>query len=336
MNTPNIEKLLVRYYNDELPADQTARVAAWIAASEENRKIAEQVYYICFAAETQEANAALDTAAALRKVKGRIRTEKWRRMLRQTERAAAVMLLPLVGLSAYLLMQVGYKYNSMVEIRSTTGMVSSVTLPDDTRVWLNSNSYLRYPAKFTGKERRVVLYGEGYFDVTKDPERKFVVEAQSTEIEVYGTEFNVEAYDDEYIRATLVSGRIGMKYDDANHRRQLVQMMPDQQITYNARTGVIYLNTANIPCNTSWKEGKIVLSNTPLKDALRMIGNKYNVSFNIRNDELLGNTFTGTFSNQSLDLILKHFSISSKIKFRRIDQTAGDKASAGRAVFEVY
>ena len=97
-----------------------------------------------------------------------------------------------------------------------------------------------------------------------------------------------------------------------------------------------YLNTANIPCNTSWKEGKIVLSNTPLKDALRMIGNKYNVSFNIRNDELLGNTFTGTFSNQSLDLILKHFSISSKIKFRRIDQTAGDKASAGRAVFEVY
>ena len=54
MNTPNIEKLLVRYYNDELPADQTARVAAWIAASEENRKIAEQVYYICFAAETQE------------------------------------------------------------------------------------------------------------------------------------------------------------------------------------------------------------------------------------------------------------------------------------------
>ena len=335
MNTPNIEKLLVRYYNDELPADQTARVAAWIAASEENRKIAEQVYYICFAVETQEAKAALDTAAALRKVKGRIRTEKWRRMLRQTERAAAVMLLPLVGLSAYLLMQVGYKYNSMVEIRSTTGMVSSVTLPDDTRVWLNSNSYLRYPAKFTGKERRV-LYGEGYFDVTKDPERKFVVEAQSTEIEVYGTEFNVEAYDDEYIRATLVSGRIGMKYDDANHRRQLVQMMPDQQITYNARTGVIYLNTANIPCNTSWKEGKIVLSNTPLKDALRMIGNKYNVSFNIRNDELLGNTFTGTFSNQSLDLILKHFSISSKIKFRRIDQTAGDKASAGRAVFEVY
>ena len=88
MNTPNIEKLLVRYYNDELPADQTARVAAWIAASEENRKIAEQVYYICFAAETQEAKAALDTAAALRKVKGRIRTEKWRRMLRQTERAA--------------------------------------------------------------------------------------------------------------------------------------------------------------------------------------------------------------------------------------------------------
>lgn len=166
------------------------------------------------------------------------------------------MLLPLVGLSAYLLMQVGYKYNSMVEIRSTTGMVSSVTLPDDTRVWLNSNSYRCYRPSLPARSAAWMLYGEGYFDVTKDPERKFVVEAQSTEIEVYGTEFNVEAYDDEYIRATLVSGRIGMKYDDANHRRQLVQMMPDQQITYNARTGVIYLNTANIPCNTSWKRAR--------------------------------------------------------------------------------
>lgn len=63
------------------------------------------------------------------------------------------------------------------------------------------------------------------------------------------------------------------------------------------------------------ERGQDRLSNTPLKDALRMIGNKYNVSFNIRNDELLETPSRGTFSNQSLDLILKHFSISSKIKF---------------------
>ena len=121
MNTPNIEKLLVRYYNDELPFDQTARVAAWIAASEENRKIAEQIYYICFAAETQEAKAALDTAGALRKVKGRIRAEKWRRTLRQVERAAAVMLLPLVGLSAYLLMHCCF---SRLRIQTSRGRTS--------------------------------------------------------------------------------------------------------------------------------------------------------------------------------------------------------------------
>lgn len=72
----------------------------------------------------------------------------------------------------------------MVEIRSTTGMISAVTLPDNTRVWLNSNSKLVYPTRFSGKERRVRLCGEGYFEVTKDPKHKFVVEAKSTEVEV--------------------------------------------------------------------------------------------------------------------------------------------------------
>lgn len=336
MESSNIERLLVRYFNDDLTTEETGRVVAWIAQSDENRKIAEQIYYICFATQAQQADEQIDTAATLRKVKSRIRTAKWQRMIQRIERVAAIMLLPLIGLSAYLLSQSGYDYDTMVEIRSTTGMVSAVTLPDNTRVWLNSNSYLRYPAKFSGKERRVVLYGEGYFDVTKDPKHKFVVEAQSTEVEVYGTEFNIEAYDDEYIRTTLVSGRIGMMYDDANHRRQLVQMMPDQQITYNAKTGIAYLDTANIPSNTSWKEGKLILNNTSLKDALRMIGNKYNVAFDIRNDGLLSNTFTGTFSNQSLELILRHFAISSKINFRQTNLGSTDQKTSGRAVFEVY
>lgn len=330
-----MEGMLVRYYNGELTAEQTAEVEAWVDRSSANRKTAEQVWYLCFAADALDAKRTTDTGAALRRVRTRIRAEQWRGMLRRAERAAAMLLLPLAALTAWLLSRTGGELDSMIEIRSTTGMVTAVTLPDNTCVWLNSDSYLRYPARF-GRERRVTLYGEGYFNVAKDPAHKFVVEAHSTEIEVYGTEFNVEAYEGDYIRTTLVSGRVGVSYEDVNHRRQTVRMMPDQQAIYNARTGVMYLNEADVTCNTSWKEGKIVLHNTSLEDALRMIGNKYNVQFLIRNDALRSNKFTGTFSNQSLDVILRYFNLSSNIRFKQLDEPqAGRDGLAGRAVFEV-
>lgn len=336
MKECDMEGLLVRFYNGETTAEETARVESWMQLSDDNRKIAEQVYYLCFAADALDAREQIDTAAAFKRVRLRIRTERWRRGFRRLERVAAVLLLPLVLLSGWLLVHFGSEFNTMVEIRSTTGMVSCVTLPDNTRVWLNSDSYLRYPARF-GKERRVTLFGEGYFDVAKDPDHKFVVEARTVEIEVYGTEFNIEAYDNDCIRTTLVSGRVGVRYDDQLHHRQLVRMMPNQQAIYDARTGFMYLNVADISCNTSWKDGCIVLNNTSLEDALRVIGNKYNVQFRILDDRLRRNKFTGTFSNQSLDVILRYFNISSNIRFKQIEQPQDDRdASAGRPLFEVY
>ena len=335
MDLPEIETLLVRYFNNELSSAEAEKVAAWIAGSEEHRKTAEHLYYINLAAEAERLHREIDPAEALRKVHRRIRSDRWHRTFHRLERIAAVLLLPFIVLSLLLASKIAEKNNSMVEIRSTTGMISAVTLPDNSRVWLNSNSKLIYPTRFSGKERRVKLCGEGYFEVTKDTKHKFVVEARSTEIEVYGTEFNVEAYNDEYIRATLVKGSIGMKYDDSRHMRQL-RLVPDQFVIYNSRTGAIYLDQANIASSTSWKEGKIVLDNTPLNDALRMIGNKYNVSFDIKDQKLLGNTFTGTFSNQSLDVILRYFTISSKLRFHQIGLEDGNRETDGRAIFEVY
>ncbi len=335
MEESRMEGLLVRYYDGRLTTEELAEVERWMRASDANRKTAEQIYYLCFASDALETKRRTDTAGAFAKVRRRIRAAWWRSAMRRAERVAAVLLLPLAGLTAWALAHIGNEFDSMVEIRSTTGMVSCVTLPDSTRVWLNSDSFLRYPARF-GKERRVMLCGEGYFNVAKDSERKFVVEARTTEVEVYGTEFNVEAYDGDCIRTTLVSGRVGVKYDDQHHRRQTVRMMPGQQVIYNDRTGVVYLNEADISCNTSWKEGRIVLNNTSLEDALRMIGNKYNVEFLLRNDRLRGNKFTGTFSNQSLDVILRYFTISSNIRFRQLDERpAASGGMSGRSVFEV-
>ena len=335
MEDTQMESLLVRYYNGELSAEDIDKVETWMKASASNMKLAEQVYYICFASDALDMKRRVDTGKAFRKVRGRISAERFKGFLRKVERVAAVMLLPFIGLTAWLLFEMAGDFTSSVEIRSTAGMVSCVTLPDNSKVWLNSDSFLRYPSRF-GKERRVTLYGEGYFEVTKDPKHKFIVEAKNAEVVVHGTEFNVESYEDEYVRTTLVSGVVDMNYDDRNHHRKSLRLMPSQQAVYNTKTGVMHLREENVLCNTSWRDGKIVLDNTSLEDALRMIGNKYNVSFIIKNDNHRHYKFTGTFSNQNLDVILRYFNISSNIRFRQVDERqTGRDGSAGRSVYEV-
>lgn len=332
----NIESLLVRYYDNALSAEEADFVGKWIEQSPENRKQAEEVYKLCYAADVLQAESRLDKGAAFGKVKKNIHSQKRKNTLRRLQKAAAVIALPFMLLSGYLLSVVSSHNNSTIEIHTTTGMISSVILPDSSRVWLNSNSSLRYPAKFRGKERRVELAGEAYFDVSEDRRHRFVVESKDTEVEVYGTEFNVEAYpEDDIIRTTLASGSVGFKYDAPGRQRLTARMVPGQMLQYDTRLKSLYLEAVDTAVNISWKDGKIILRDTPLEDALRMLGNKYNVAFAVSNQDLLNNTYTGSFANQSLDVILQQFALSSEIHFREEVKKPGEEI-AGRRTIEVY
>jgi transmembrane sensor len=84
-----------------------------------------------------------------------------------------------------------------------------LTLQDGTNAWLNSESSIRYPTAFTGKERKVIVTGEAFFEVAKNKEKPFIVEAGNVKIEALGTQFNVNAYSNEpFLSATLVEGSI--------------------------------------------------------------------------------------------------------------------------------
>lgn len=336
MDTSGMESRLMRYYDGELSETEIREVESWMNESPDNMKTAEQVYYLCFAADAYEMKTSVDEGEAFRRVRSRILRNRLRGHVRRFERVAAVLLLPLLCAAAYLLSDYFKEYDTFREVRSVSGMVSCITLPDDTKVWLNSDSYLRYPARF-GKERRVELCGEGYFDVSEDPKHKFIVRAKNTEVVVHGTEFNVEAYDDDsHVRTTLVSGIVDVCYEDRDGAGRTWRLRPSQQASYDVATGTMSLSEENVLCSISWKDGKVVLDNTPIEDALRMIGNKYNVHFILRDDALRHYRFTGTFCNQSLDAILRYFSISSRITFRQIDGQLADRDGlSGRSVYEV-
>ncbi|TRZ79130.1 MAG: hypothetical protein D4R94_00100, partial [Chitinophagaceae bacterium] len=118
------------------------------------------------------------------------------------------------------------------ELTIHPGSRSKIVLPDGSQVWVNSGSKLSYASNFDGKIREVYLNGEAYFEVTKNPQKPFIVHTSGIDIKVLGTEFNVKAFDLEpTIEATLIRGSIEvLKKDDANAGSVLLK--PHEKLVY--------------------------------------------------------------------------------------------------------
>jgi len=165
-------------------------------------------------------------------------------------------------------------YNTLVTPR---GGQYQLVLPDGTKVWLNAASPIRYPTAFAGKERKVSVTGEAYFEVAQNAAMPFVVSIGATgnkgEIMVLGTHFNVNAYDDEEtVRTTLLEGAIEMKKDDAK-----VFVKPMQQAQLSKTGDIRLVNDVDVEDVIAWKNGKTSCKNMELKDIMREVSRWYDV-----------------------------------------------------------
>lgn len=146
-------------------------------------------------------------------------------------------------------------------------------LPDGTRVWLNAESSLRYPTAFTGNERLVELRGEAFFEVAHNVAQPFIVEAGSQQLRVLGTQFNINAYDNEpAITTTLVDGSIELRSTTTSAVRTI---KPEQQAILGADG--FQITTVDVEPYTAWKNGEFRFKATPLHEALRQIERWYDV-----------------------------------------------------------
>lgn len=319
-----MEELLVRYYDGTATEEEARRVEAWMDESAENRRNARQLYTLLFAADTLQVMKGLDTEASLRRTKKRIAMRRVRKMgWIWMQRAAAVLFLPLV-VAVFVLYgrrteTLPAEKVSMIEMRTNPGMVASFRLPDSTLVCLNSGSVFRYPSAFKDS-REVYLDGEAYFEVTKDTERRFVVSTpQDSKVEVFGTCFNLEAFGDaDAVIATLTEGSIGFIYKRSGRMLRML-MSPGEKVVYKTADEQISRHRTDGLSELSWREGKVILSNTSFRETLHMLEKRYNVDFIVKNTDFDRYSFTGTFTNQHLERILEYFKISSHIRWRYLD-----------------
>lgn len=181
-----------------------------------------------------------------------------------------------------------------------------VQLADSTKVWLNSESQLRYPVAFVDGETRQVelVYGEAYFEVspsTKHKGSKFKVKTQMQNVEVIGTEFNIKAYKDEAaIYTTLVKGKVAVS--NSNNKEILT---PNEQSTISNNNDHIAIAQVDVYNEISWRKGLFVFKGMPLKEIAKVLSRWYDVDIAFA-DPALGNVkFNGVLNkNQKLEDIL--------------------------------
>lgn len=183
-------------------------------------------------------------------------------------------------------------YNTMT---TPKGRQFNVLLEDGTKVWLNAASSLRYPTLFKGKERRVEVSGEAYFEVAKNATMPFIVSINGLmEVNVLGTHFNVNAYPDEpMIHTTLLEGRVRVKLT-GQHKTEAaaantapgVVLQPGQQAQLFLTTAAgpssateqpFRVQTVDVKEVIAWKEGAFAFTDADLPAVMRQLARWYNV-----------------------------------------------------------
>ena len=305
--------LLLDYFKGLISEANRQRIDEWRASSIENSRKFDAVLELVMDVRSLDVLTSTDVDTALERVNARIIYER-RAWLRNLERVAAVLAIPLMLATLWLSSLIDTREPIYCEMRTETGLIGRVVLPDGTEVTLNSGSVLRYPNEFTGDKRTVELIGEGFFDVKKDTEHPFTVKMSAgNTVQVYGTKFNVDAYPGEDCVTTLVEGRVGFSYTDKNGKQRETQLIPDQQIT-RTTDGNVSLVGIKSTTATAWKNSEIILDSTSLKQILKTLERRFGVKFKVKKQNILSYTFSGdAISIKNLDYVLETLRISSGV-----------------------
>lgn len=323
MNRPSdnqIEKVLAGLATPE----EAREVAKWFATDEGSAYISNNFDAEINSIPLEDADLLIDHSVPsekmFQKINARIRSKLIRRW---TFRAAAV-LLPLVlilGLYLHLNTRVDiFGAGEYAEIYVPKGERMQMIFQDGTKVYINSDSYMRYPRKFGISERTVELKGEAYFVVAKNKNRPFVVNLNGPSIRVLGTSFNVEAYpENDDIKVNLDEGRINLKLlSDVE-----VPVSPGECVVYNKNTKSYRVNrNTDTGASSVWKSNVISFKDTPLDEVFSRLSRWYNVDFEVEDDIPSDLHITLVSRHTLIEKVLEDLAKISPLSFRYDEQSA--------------
>lgn len=229
---------------------------------------------------------------------------------------AAIILFPVciaLGIGYYF---VGNKSslanNKDMVVNVAKGQMANLQLPDGTKVWLNSNSRIKYDKTYNKDNRIIDLEGEAYFVVAKDKSRPFIVKTNAVSIRAIGTTFNVKAYNDENtITTTLIEGKVNVF-----NNKTVSHLLPNQKIIFNKADHSF--NKATVPdakIAGLWKENQLVFQAEPLEDIAKVLERIYNVHVTFNSEQIKQIRFSGTIKKNRLESVLQYIALTSSINY---------------------
>lgn len=203
------------------------------------------------------------------------------------------------------------------------GKNTSVKLPDGTIAYLNAGSKLVYPSRFDGGKREVFLVGEGFFDVTHNANKPFVVTTGELEVEVLGTKFNVSAYPtDKTIETVLVEGKVKIKETKFNLLNSNYILKPNQQATYYRKSSKTKIRKVDVINYVSWHEGYLNFNSAHLNQIVTKLERYYNIKISME-DSLGVCAITGKLKlNEKTDTVLKVLAKTASVELIKLNQSS--------------
>lgn len=317
MDNDKIWEIIERVQNNTSSEDDRIIYENWLNESEENRRLSALLMRVEYKMPGNEAEIKTN---AYKKIQSVVQEEKNIRRLKIWRYSAVASIALLIAVSVFMFSNRTQSHTDEIflETQVPYGQRTKITLADNTVVFLNAGSYLKYPPRFVGKTRKVTLIGEAYFEVAKNAEHPFIVEAGSLDIKVYGTHFSIKAYPEEdIVETTLVEGSVGLCGPDG--RAEMVRLKPNQKALFNRHTNKIQLQTVNAILETSWKDGRYYFKKETLPVIARKLERNFNIPIRIVSPGLNNRVYAGLFDKnktiyQIMDLITRHNDFTYRLK----------------------
>lgn len=327
MNDTKPYDLLARYFAGEATAAERANIESWRQASAENqRAFAEFGRIWQEAAEKLPRLPNIDQSWAELAAKLNLPNEKQPAKILAMEKPsppaarkvfwsdryvwAAVAIL-ILGFAA-LFYQFLYNANALQKVSAAYGRQENIKLPDGSLVQLNSGSEIQFDKNFLDSARYVTLFGEAYFEVTRD-QRPFVVNTGNAQIRVLGTKFGIWARD-EQTRVTVREGRVSFRVLESP-AETAVELTENQMSVCQVNNGPEPPRVVDANHLLGWLEGNIVFNQTSLAEVIAELQRVYNVSIELSNPALGRNTITGSFHHKPIGSVLASICLTLNLQY---------------------
>lgn len=296
-------ELLHLFFEGKTSTDEEQIIRQWLDRSEENEKILieERIIYDAMLFTSRE---------VINKRKRSTPLTPW-----MISTVAAVALLLIVG-GLYLSdkYNIDEQYNTILV---PPGQRINLILSDNSNVWLNANTSLRYPSQFSGKNRTVYLNGEAYFEVSRNVKKPFIVKTGQGDIQVTGTTFNVEAYSQfERLETSLFEGGV----DIYNKGIKLTSLEPYEKAIVQDNN--LSLSKITDTDKYLWRDGLIAFNDKKLEEILITLEKYFDIGIEVSSNQLPQHTYTGKFrQSDGVDYALKVLQKSIQFNYKRDDET---------------